>query len=334
MSEIHYFPRYSQPENVITNNTLLLLLRLYDYDRFKFARFLRSVLADDADVSGAIGLQIRQQQGTGATVADGFLAQASIKIIVETKRSNDAFRLDQLRGHLKGFGNEEFRLLVLLSPDDSVRPDAHRPILEEAKSRGVTVVLTSFEAIIEAARGSLPDHDEELKALVEDFAAFCSEAGLLPTDHHTVFVPPCGQSFAENVEFRLYYCPATRFRRRTAYLGIYKDKAVQWVGHIAKVVACAVELESGLVTPAANEASLTPEETRRIVGATRAAKARWNVDHDHQFFLCDEFHPTSFRKISSGGMFGHRYFDLNQVLGKVPPTLELIAAGLQDKTWE
>ena len=36
MSEIHYFPRYSQPENVVTNNTLLLLLRLHQYKKLQY----------------------------------------------------------------------------------------------------------------------------------------------------------------------------------------------------------------------------------------------------------------------------------------------------------
>lgn len=43
MTDIHYFPRYSQPENVVTNNTLLLLLRLYQYNRFKFERFMAAL---------------------------------------------------------------------------------------------------------------------------------------------------------------------------------------------------------------------------------------------------------------------------------------------------
>ena len=69
MTDIHYFPRYSQRENVITNNTLLLLLRFYNHDQFKFAKLMRHLLRDDADVAGAIGLQFKQQRGTGATIA-------------------------------------------------------------------------------------------------------------------------------------------------------------------------------------------------------------------------------------------------------------------------
>lgn len=43
MSEIHYFPRYSMQENVVTNNSLLLLLRLYQYNRYKFEKFMEAL---------------------------------------------------------------------------------------------------------------------------------------------------------------------------------------------------------------------------------------------------------------------------------------------------
>ncbi len=71
MTQIHYFPRYSQRENFETNNTLLLLHRLYDYNRFRFEKFLSSLLRDAATEAGndfSLGLQINQQVGTGESV--------------------------------------------------------------------------------------------------------------------------------------------------------------------------------------------------------------------------------------------------------------------------
>jgi hypothetical protein len=85
MSEVHYFPRYSQPENVVTNNTLLLLLRLREYNRFKFEKFMEATCADQEVQLASSWLQFRQQKGTGKSVVDGFIAQDSIKIAVETK---------------------------------------------------------------------------------------------------------------------------------------------------------------------------------------------------------------------------------------------------------
>ena len=123
MSEIHYFPRYSQAENFVTNNTLLLLLRLYQYNRFKFERFMEAVCGEqDIQLAGS-WLHFRQQQGTGKSVVDGFIAQDSIKIAVETKLGN-AFDPAQLEKHLAVFGGEQHKLLVLLSPSQEAMPVA------------------------------------------------------------------------------------------------------------------------------------------------------------------------------------------------------------------
>src|SRR5450756_627971 len=87
MSDIHYFPRYSQRENVVTNNTLLLLLRLREYSRIRFEKFMESLCADEEqDIQLTTSwLRFRQQIGTGKSIVDGYIAQDSVKIGVETK---------------------------------------------------------------------------------------------------------------------------------------------------------------------------------------------------------------------------------------------------------
>src|ERR1035437_3726134 len=118
MSEIHYFPRYSQPENVVTNNTLLLLLRLREYNHFKFDKFMGALCGEqEIQLAGSLGLQFQQQKktGTGESVIDGFIVQDSIKIAVETKR-DPAFDVAQLEKHLEMFGSEQDKLLILLTP--------------------------------------------------------------------------------------------------------------------------------------------------------------------------------------------------------------------------
>ena len=85
MTEIHYFPRYSQPENFVTNNTLLLLLRLNQYNRLKFQVFMGKLCEDQELQLSTSWLHFRQQRGTGRSVLDGFISQDSLKIAVETK---------------------------------------------------------------------------------------------------------------------------------------------------------------------------------------------------------------------------------------------------------
>lgn len=336
MSEIHYFPRYSQPENVVTNNTLLLLLRLHQYNRFKFEKFMELICADEEVQLATSWLQFRQQKGTGKSIVDGYIAQDSIKIAVETKLS-EAFDPAQLENHLAVFGAEQHKLLILLSPTLGEIPKSQLvQVRQGAMSRNIPVVHTSFEDIVDKTRSCLSEHDEEMLALVSDYESFCSDLNLLPRDQYTLFVPPCGQSFGANEEFRLYYCPATWSRRKARYLGVYAQKTVRAIGQITKIVVCEVDIASGSVAAADGEMVLTQEEKVRILKATEEARVRdWDISNGHRFYLCDTFQPTDYHKTSRGGIMGHRYFDLEKVLGsKVPEDVSILAAMLRQHEWK
>ena len=94
MSNIHYFQRYSQPENVVTNNTLLLCSRLYQHSAYAFNGFLSDLLGG-VDIES--GVQFAQQIKNGS-VPDGFILQNSFKLVIETKLYNQytALQLAQL----------------------------------------------------------------------------------------------------------------------------------------------------------------------------------------------------------------------------------------------
>lgn len=62
MSKIHYFQRYSQKENVVTNNTMLLFSRLYSNYPFRFECVVGSLL-NRGGVCYDVGLAITVQQG-------------------------------------------------------------------------------------------------------------------------------------------------------------------------------------------------------------------------------------------------------------------------------
>jgi hypothetical protein len=335
MTDVHYFPRYSQRENVITNNTLLLLLRLYDHSRAKFATFLEELCGTDTPFAAGLGLQFKQQRGTAATVVDGFLAQEAVKIVVETKRVTEQFHLKQLEGHLGAFKAETHKVLLLLSPSsDGVNEKLLAQMRELALDRGVTVVPASFQGIVDAAQSSLSEHDEDMRALVEDFASFCASESLLPRAMYTLFAPPCRKSLADNLEYRLYYCPASRKIRPAAYLGLYAEKVVRHIGQIAREVACDVDVKRGTARPRDGK-TITPDEEKRIVGATTSAFDHgWDVSHGCKFFLCDELLPTAFTKTSSGGIMGRRYFDLEKLLGTMPASVAELAKALHGREWE
>lgn len=338
MAQIHYFPRYSQRENFETNNTLLLLHRLYNYNRFRFEKFLSKLLGEAATEPGEaleLGLQIKQQVGTGTSIVDGYLYQDSLRIEIEAKRSADSFRFDQLSRHLSGFAQSSSGFLILLSPERArfERSDWTN-IVAQATARNVILVPVTFENIIAAARECLNDYDEEMHALLSDYEDFCSDEELLPVDRWTLFVPPCGRSHEIVIRQRLYYCPATRSHRKARYLGVYYDKAVRHIGIISEVVECEINDEQVI----SETCQLSNDERNRIVAAWREHQmsgAVGDLGTGHQFFLCDDMRETLFAKSSPGGIFGRRYFDLRQYLSNNTPTeLERIADQLRGAQWD
>jgi hypothetical protein len=337
MSEIHYFPRYSSKENAVTNNTLLLLLRLYQYNRYKFEKLMEILGAEQEVPLPSFGLQFNQQTGTGKSVLDGFLWQESIKIAVETKLGT-AFGIEQLKNHLAAFKGEQHKFLILLNPSSESRLDSTiAAIRAHATADNIQVIHATFTDIVKVARKCLSGHDEEMHALVDDYESFCSDSGLLPRDQYTIFVPPCGKSLDENVQHRLYYCPITRSIRNTKYLGVYAKKTIQAIGKITKVVACDVDLGKKTVKEHKDQQKLTENEKQRILGASKAAEDHgWDLSWDHRFFLCDEMFKTDFLKASPGSMMGRRYIDIQDILGdqKIPDDLGDLATLLRKYKWK
>ncbi len=336
MSEIHYFPRYSQPENVVTNNTLLLLLRLHQFNRFKFEQFMDLVCEDQEIELAGSWLQFRQQMGSGKSVVDGFIAQDSLKIAVETKLKG-SFDSQQLENHFGVFHGEQHKVLILLSPALAEIPTAQLVLLRrQAELQDIQLIHASFHDIVMKVRRCLSEHDEEMRALISDYESFCSELGLLPRDQYTLFVPPCGRSFEMNERLRLYYCPATWSRRKAKYIGIYKDRKVRAIGEISKTAVCTIDVPHCVVTVDGDTVALTPEEKERIIDATNDARSYgWDITSGHKFYLCDSMGPTEFRKTSSGGIMGHRYFDLEHVLGSsLPKDLTSLATALRGHEWK
>src|SRR5690625_4325544 len=122
MSNIHYFQRYSQKENIVTNNTMLLFSRLYHYDTTRFNRFLQTLLQDSGENFDA-AIQLRQQKRVKHSIPDAVIEQPSIKIIIETKIYGQE-NLKQLKNHCKSFKNEDLQILLLIGHepiDDSYR---------------------------------------------------------------------------------------------------------------------------------------------------------------------------------------------------------------------
>ena len=109
MSKVHYFQRYSSLENMVTNNVLQLLARVYDYS----APHLSMLLTELIGIPVELGISIDQQKridGAGA-VPDATIAQESFKIVLEAK-VDAPVDTAQLVRHLGAFSQESLRVLL------------------------------------------------------------------------------------------------------------------------------------------------------------------------------------------------------------------------------
>jgi hypothetical protein len=303
--------------------------------RTKFEEFITR-LAGDADLEfSPQWLRIGQQQSTRGSVVDGFIAQDSFKIAVETKLTPQ-FAIGQLERHLEIFSREDHRLLLLLAPTLPIGTDELMTFRGRAQQKRVSVLITTFERIIEVMRVVLSPNDEEMNALLDDFEAFCdeSEYRLLPNDRFMMFTPPCGPSHPDNERLQLYYCPSERPFRRAQYLGIYANKTVRNIGKISKVADCEIDLAVSEVR-ILNDVLLTGAEKARVIEAARLAPTHeWDITTGHRFYLCDEWQTTNYRKASPGGIPGARMLDLRKPFPQgLPATLSEIAHGLLEVFW-
>lgn len=336
MSKPHYFQHYHQRENVVTNNTLLLLSRLYARSPLYLETFLND-LVETGTVE--IGVTFTQQDARSAvSVPDATLVQPSLKVIVETKLHSRA-DVDQLRRHLHAFGGEEAQILLLVTPKEpspALQNELENAVRDynDRHKAGVVPTCTTFDQIIRSYESTLADHDYEMHELLADYKDFCLGEGLLPRDEYWMRAVPCGKTLEDNFEFGVYYQPVDRGWWPHRYIGIYKDKRVQGIGEIEDVVA--VELKDGGPQVVERDAPVTPEQHRRIEGIARRAEERhgWDITTGTRFFLVKRFYPTDFRRTSPRGMRGPQYFDLGKILNKEPlPSVEEIAVLLSEKTW-
>lgn len=335
MSDIHFFQRYSQRENVVTNNTLRLFTQIYRDSPSRLQNLLEG-LVDGTSVD--VGVNMQQQTSTSKSVPDGALTQPSFKVVIETKLG-DSFSADQLERHLSAFEDEEQRILLLLSSREP-----HAASLSEVEDafeeldEAISFAAVQFSDVIDlliGEEGLISEYEKELRALVEDYQNFCSEEGLLPDDDLMRAVP-CGTSHDDNFQYDLYYHPSSRGYRRHQYVGIYFDKSIQGIGKLEKTVEVDVvdgELEGEDVD------GLSEEEKERILGAVQAApKHGYSIEQGYEFLLVDKFYPTNFEKKSKHGMQGAQYFSLRDHVeydetSDLPET-ETLAEELDGAEWK
>jgi hypothetical protein len=338
MSHIHYFQRYSQKENVVTNNTLLLLSRLNRFNSQRFQGFLSELLEEAPPVE--VGVTMEQQKKTGdGSVPDGFITQESFKIVIESKL-HEAFSVGQLQSHLNTFEEESLQILICLSPsfiNETVWKEVTKSTSEFNVQHRKQIIpcKVTFENIVRVFKNNILPHEDELRELIEDFEGFCIDSNLLPLERFRLRALTSGWSLEENFKYGIYYDHISRGFQKHRYLGLYHSKSIVGIGEVENIVT--VELINDTLTVLSNDHPVTDEQKERITGIIHLAWERndWDIARDHRFFIVPEFYPTNFKKVTKFPIQRSRYFDLRDELEiSEMPSVATIAELLAEKEWE
>lgn len=284
----------------------------------------------DLNVALEVGAQFEQQTASaGGGIPDASIFQSSFRLVIETKRGPE-FSPEQLGRHLSAFGAESLKVLLLLMPERDLvaLPD---------KPPDVHVVSRTFSDLIAACRDASLHANTSLRELVEDYEQYCHDSDLFAGESERLLVVPVGTTLGDNLELLLYYAPSTRRFQKHTYLGLYAGKRVQALGRVENVVTA--EIASGDLVIQQSSQAVSPDQKDRIREAiARAPNHGYDISLGHTFSLVAQFFETEFRKSSSGGLPGKRYFNLREELavngGAELPDIVHIARALRERTWQ
>lgn len=308
MSSISYFQRYSQKENHVTNNTLLMLRHVYRYSPPKLSVLLNALLQEEMP----IGLQFQQQIHGTHSVADALVIQQPLSVFVEAKLG-DVLNEKQIEAHIESITNLALPkgsvVLIGLTKQQLATSDADR-LKKSAGTNGIRFFGVTYSDLASELRKLCADYEQDLLEIVEDYQAFLSAEKLLSNPWMVVF--PCGTSWRDNVNYGIYYERSTRSGKwGGGFLGIYHDKVVTHIGQIAAVAVCQIK-DGKLVEEAREFGTLTEDQRNRIKKMIDSTSYYDLKDESCRYYVVDRFVATHFSKASPGGVRGHRYFDLSE----------------------
>ena len=329
MPKIHYFQRYSSVENTVTNNTLQLLARVYNYSTTYASRLLTDITGQPIE----IGIEINQQQRAKESVPDGAVIQRSFKVLIESKVESGVDE-DQLIKHAANFSTESLKILLLLTKQKLSEEEQHAIAKSIAsKYPGVVFTNVTYEEICHSIETLFKDFEVEMQSLMNDYVEYCNDANLFDQSKYLMRIVPCGVSLDLNKQYGIYFYPSDRGYTKHSYIGIYAQKAVQCIWKIDSVFDISWDGKS--LTKTLAEGKDTKDFDEKIIGIIKEAKivCGYDIEDDHRFFCGKDVYPTKYIKKSPGGIQGARFVNLKEEIGEFVNAGD-VARKLDGKQWE
>ena len=336
MAILNQFQQYSQGENTVTNNVLLMLSNLYDIRPKYYEEFISGLIEDENQYE-VIPTFLQQVGNRGDGIIDGFIQVKASKIIIETKLHGLEW-INKLLKYSKSFDLNESKLLFHLSSQKYSEQQVQEieVQLSQVQNLGnISFHSLTYKDLVDQLKSlsEVYPYEHYLIRLSEHFELYCIAMGLMPYSNHVLRAMACGHSFDLNIKHKFYFDLAERGFSQFKYLGIYKWKAVRLIGLVENEIVANWDSESGLdILWSKHEVSENQKE--RLVNAIQDSMSYgWDIDNNHRFFLMSETAETEYRKNSPGGIFRVRYFNLEDVFNKVPKSVSEIAEKLRHEIW-
>lgn len=327
MSKIHYFQRYSSIENTVTNNTLQLFARIYNYSTIQASKILSEITGEPID----IGIEINQQTRGQGAVPDGAIIQRSFKVLIESK-VDAGVDINQLIRHAQNFSDESQKVLLLMTKQPIGQADEDKISRQiSAVCSGLIFKNTTYEGVCKAIKGQFKEYEYEMNSLVDDYVEYCNDTGLFDQSKFLMRIVPCGESVEINKKYGIYFHPSDRGYTKHSFVGIYANKTVQSVWAIDSVFD--IQFDGTTLNKNFIEGRDTNDYDQKIIDIIKDAKTfcGYQIEDDHRFF-CGKPEETDYQKSSTGGIQGARFVNLRDVIGDFTDIKD-VAKKLRGKLW-
>jgi hypothetical protein len=333
---ISQFQKYSQRENAVTNNVLLMLSRLNDLS----VNYYKSIIErlNEGNLQQYYYPQpiFTQQIGIEKGIIDGHIEVKASKIVIETKLNNKEF-IGKLVKYGKCFTENSQNQLWHLSSvkfEDNEVIEINRRLKEEYPHLKIEFNNLLFNDLIENLEGIYEEntHDMELRLLLDDFSNYCIGSNLISNEEYKLLFVPTGFSYNWNKKHKIYYCPTSWHSQKFKFFGLYNWKTVRTISEIETTITADYDANTGKLN--IRSEGHTDEQIKRLQNGL----SELGENHSGlKYYILPESrtYETDFRKISHGGIQGYRYKDLRDYLTlKDYNDLKVIAEELRKVTWK
>lgn len=199
---ISQFQKYSQKENTVTNNVLLMLSRLNDLNVEYYKSIIERLNEGSIEQYYYPRPIFRQQVGMKKGIIDGHIEVKPSKILIETKLNSKEF-IGKLVKYAEVFKENSQNQLWHLSSvrfEEKEVIEINKRLKETYPNLKIQFNNLIFNDLIENLEGIYEEnnHDMELRLLLDDFSNYCISSNLISNEEFKLLFVPTGFSYNWN----------------------------------------------------------------------------------------------------------------------------------------